>query len=84
MLDYKINDKVLLACTVFKQVSGFLDISGTICFKEKFYGFMIDTSVRKVSTRFSFWWKRLQFDLGGSFDYRLGFSPSVNIVYLVN
>jgi hypothetical protein len=79
MLDYKLSDKVLLAVAASKQLPGFFDMVGTICFRDKFYGFLIDASVRKVNTQFSFWWKKAQFDLGGSFDYRMGFSPFVRI-----
>jgi hypothetical protein len=84
MLDYKLSDKVLLAVTASKQLPGFFDVMGTICFRDKFYGFLIDASVRKINTQFSFWWSKMQFDVGGNFDYRLGFSPFVNIVYLFN
>ena len=79
MLDYKINDKLLLALTTSKQLPGAFDIIGTICFKDKFYGFMMDFSLKSVGTQFSFWWKKLQFDMGGSFDYRVGFSPWVRV-----
>ncbi|MCL2245994.1 MAG: hypothetical protein FWC10_02655 [Lentimicrobiaceae bacterium] len=82
MLDYKINEKVLLALVASKQLPGVFDISGTICFKDKFYGFLMDFSLKRVGTRFSFWWKSVEFDVGGSFDYRVGFSPMVSIVYL--
>jgi hypothetical protein len=82
MLNYKINDKVLLAISASKQLPGFFDISGTVCFRDRFYGFMTDVSLKKAGVQFSFWWKRLQFDVGGSFDYRLGFSPSVGISYV--
>jgi hypothetical protein len=81
MLDYKINDKVLLALAASKQLPGFFDISGTICFKDKFYGFQTEVSLKRIGVYFSFWWKRLQFDVGGSFDYRLGFSPGITINY---
>ena len=81
ILDYKIHDKVLLAVAASKQLPGFFDISGIICFKDKFYGFLLDLSLKKVELKFSFWWKRLEFDVGGSFDYRLGFSPRVQITY---
>jgi hypothetical protein len=77
MLDYKLNEKVLLAVTASKQLPGFFDVAGTICFRDSFYGFLIDASARKVNTQFSFWWKRWEFDVGGSFDYRVGFSPFV-------
>ncbi|MCL1850292.1 MAG: hypothetical protein FWF70_02635 [Bacteroidetes bacterium] len=79
MLDYKLNEKVLLAVAASKQLPGFFDINGTICFKDKFYGFLMDCSLKKVGIQFSFWWKRLQFDMGGSFDYRVGFSPGVGV-----
>jgi hypothetical protein len=79
MLDYKINDKVLLAVATSKQLPGFFDINGTICFKDKFYGFLMDCSLKKVGLQFSFWWKNLQFDMGGSFDYKIGFSPEVGV-----
>jgi len=79
MLNYKINDKVLLALTASKQLPGFFDITGTVCFRDKFYGFMTDVSLKKVGVGFSFWWKRLQFDVGGDYDYRLGFSPFVGV-----
>jgi len=69
----------LLAAAISKQLPGFFDISGTVCFKDKFYGFMMDFSLKKVGTQFSFWWKKVQFDVGGSFDYRVGFSPWVSI-----
>jgi hypothetical protein len=82
MLNYKINDKVLLALAASKQIPGFFDITGTACFRDKFYGFITDVSLKKTGIQFSFWWKRLQFDLGGSFDYRLGFSPGVAVSYL--
>jgi len=81
MLNYKINDKVLLALTASKQLPGFFDIVGTVCFKDKFYGFITDISMKKVGVGFSFWWKRFQFDVGGDFDYRLGFSPFVGVSY---
>jgi len=79
MLNYIINDKVLLALTASKQLPGFFDISGTVCFRDKFYGFMTDVSLKRVGLGFSFWWKRFQFDVGGDFDYRLGFSPFVRV-----
>ena len=79
MFNYKINDKLLLALTASKQLPGFFDISGTICYRDKFYGFMADVSLKKMGVEFSFWWKRLQFDVGGDFDYRLGFSPFVGV-----
>jgi len=79
MFNYKINDKVLLALAGSKQLPGFFDISGTVCFRDKFYGFMTDVSLKKVGVGFSFWWKRFQFDVGGDFDYRLGFSPFVGV-----
>jgi hypothetical protein len=82
MLDYKINDKVLLAIAASKKLPGFLDITGTIGYKDKFYGFMMDCSLKKVGILFSLWSKKLQFDAGGSFDYRLGFSPNVGIRYI--
>lgn len=82
MLDYKLSTKVLLAVAVSKQLPGFFDVVGAICFRDRFYGFLIDASVRKVNTKFSFWWKKMQFDVGGSFDYRLGFSPAVRIGWL--
>jgi len=81
MLNYKINDKVLLALTASKQLPGFFDISGTVYFRAKFYGFMTDVSLKKVGVGFSFWWKKFQFDVGGDFDYRLGFSPFVGVSY---
>jgi hypothetical protein len=84
MLNYRLNDKVLLALETSKQLPGFFDIAATICFKDKFYGFISDFSLKKVGIQFSFWWKRMQFDVGGSFDYRLGFSPQVNLIYLFN
>jgi hypothetical protein len=84
MLDYKINDKVLLAVAASKQLPGFFDITGTIGFKDKIYGFITDFSLKKVGVEFSFWWKKVQFDVGGSFDYRLGFSPNVGINYQFN
>jgi hypothetical protein len=84
MLDYRLNDKVLLAVAASKQLPGFFDIAATICFKDKFYGFLSDFSLKKVGIQFTFWWKRVQFDVGGSFDYRLGFSPQVNLIYLFN
>ena len=79
MLDYKISDKVLLAITASKQLPGFFDIAVSICFREKFYGFIMDLSLKKVDMQFSFWWGKWQFDAGGSFDYRVGFSPRVGI-----
>jgi len=79
MLNYKINDKVLLALSATKQLPGFFDITGTVCFRDKFYGFMTDVSLKKVGMGFSFWWKRFQFNVGGDFDYRLGFSPFAGI-----
>ena len=79
MLDYKLNDKVLLAVAASKQLPGFFDVAGTVCFKDKFYGCMMDFSLKKVEMRFSFWWKKVQFDVGGSFDYRMGFSPCVGV-----
>jgi len=82
MLDYKINDKLLLAIAASKQLPGSFDIAGTICFKDKFFGFMMDFSLKNVGTQFSFWWKKLQFDVGGSFDYRVGFSPRVRVCWL--
>jgi len=81
MLNYCVNDKVLLAVAASKQLQGNFDITGTICFRNRFYGFLMDCSLKKVGVQFSFWWNRLQFDVGGSFDYRLGFSPKVQIVY---
>ena len=81
MLDYKLNDKVLLAVAASKQLPGFFDISATICYKDKFYGFMGDFSLKKAGVQFSFWWKRVQFDVGGEFDYRMGFSPQINLTY---
>jgi hypothetical protein len=81
MLDYKLNDKVLLAVAASKQLPGFFDISATICYKDKFYGFIGDFSLKKVGLQFSFWWKKVQFDVGGEFDYRVGFSPCLNISY---
>jgi len=81
MLDFKLSDKVLLAVAASKQLPGFFDVSATVCFRDKFYGFITDLSLKKVDMQFSFWWKRLQFDVGGSFDYRLGFSPEVGICY---
>ena len=82
MLDYKINDKVLLAVAASKQLPGFFDVAGSICFRDRFYGIITDISLRKVGVVFTFWWKRLQFDVGGSFDYRLGFSPGVGVRYV--
>jgi hypothetical protein len=81
MLDYKLSDKVLLAVAASKQLPGFFDIAATLCFKDKFYGFMTDVSLKKVNLKCSFWVKKLQFDVGGSFDYRLGFSPQIHITY---
>jgi hypothetical protein len=81
MLSYKINSKVLVAIAASKQFPGFFNITGTVCFRDKFYGFMMDVSFKQVGTQFSFWWKRIQFDFGGCFDYRLGFSPQVRINY---
>ena len=81
MLDYKLNDKVLLAVGASKQLPGFFDVFGSVCFREKFYGFTMDLSLKKVDLWFSFWWKGFQFDLGGGFDYRVGFSPGVKIGY---
>ena len=81
MLDYKLNDKVLLAVGASKQLPGFFDVFGSVCFREKFYGFIMDLSLKKVDLWFSFWWKGFQFDLGGGFDYRVGFSPGVKIGY---
>ena len=81
MLDYKINDKVLLAISASKQLPGFFDVVGTICFKDKSYGFITDISFKKAGVQFSFWTKKFQFDVGGSFDYRLGFSPAVGVSY---
>jgi hypothetical protein len=81
MLDFKLSDRVLLAVAASKQLPGFFDITATICFREKFYGFITDLSLKKVDMQFSFWWQRLQFDVGGGFDYRLGFSPFVGIQY---
>jgi hypothetical protein len=81
MLDYKINDKVLLAATASKQLPGFFDMSGMICFKDRFYGFLMDFSLKKVGVQFSFWWKRVELDVGGAFDYRVGFSPNMSIKY---
>ncbi|MCL2291261.1 MAG: hypothetical protein FWC34_11275 [Bacteroidetes bacterium] len=82
MLDFKLSDKVLLALAASKQLPGFFDIATTICFREKFYGFITDLSLKKVNMQFSFWCYKLQFDVGGSFDYRLGFSPQVGVSYL--
>jgi len=82
MLDYKISDKVLLAVAASKQLPGAFDIFGTICFQDRFYGFMMDCSLKKIGLQFTFWWKKFQFDVGGSFDYRLGFSPNVGMIYL--
>jgi hypothetical protein len=82
MLNYKINDKVLLAVAASKQLPGTFDISGTVCFRDKFYGFMTDFSLKRTGVQFSFWWKKMQFDVGGSFDYRVGFSPQVRLGYL--
>jgi hypothetical protein len=79
MMDYKLSDKVLLAVAASKQLPGFFDVGATLCFKDRFYGFMLDASVKKVGVQFSFWWKGMQFDLGGSFDYRVGFSPFVGV-----
>ena len=79
MLDYKINDKLLLAIAASKQLPGTFDITGTICFRDRFYGFITDVSLKNVNLQFSFWWKKLQFDIGGGFDYRLGFSPRVRV-----
>jgi hypothetical protein len=84
MLNYKINDKVLLAIAASKQLPGFFDITGTLCFRDKFYGLMMDVSLKKVGVEFSFWWKNLLIDVGGGFDYRLGFSPCVGIKYALN
>jgi hypothetical protein len=81
MLDYKLSEKVLLAVAASKQLPGVFDIAGTVCFKDKFYGFMMDCSLKKVGLQFSFWWKKFEFDVGGSFDYRMGFSPGVMINY---
>jgi hypothetical protein len=81
MVNYKINNKVLVAIAVSKQIPGFFDISGTVCFRDRFYGFMTDVSLKNVGVQFSFWWKKVQFDVGGSFDYRLGFSPAVGMNY---
>jgi len=81
MLDFKLSDKVLLAVAASKQLPGFFDIAATICFREKFYGFIIELSAKKVNMQFSFWWKKVQFGVGGGFDYRLGFSPFVGIQY---
>jgi hypothetical protein len=80
-LDYKLNEKVLLAVVASKQLPGFFDIAGTICFKDRSYGFFMNCSLKKVEIQFSFWWKRVLFDVGGSFDYRLGFSPNAGIRY---
>jgi len=80
MLDYKISDKVLLAVMASKELPGFFDVAISICFREKFYGFITDLSLKKVDVQFSFWWKKLQFDVGGRFDYRLGFSPRVRLI----
>jgi hypothetical protein len=82
MLDYIINDKVLLAIAASKQLPGFFDISGTVCFKDRFYGFTADVSLKKMGVIFSFWWKKFQFDVGWGYDYRLGFSPKVGVSYL--
>jgi hypothetical protein len=79
MLNYKINNKVLVAIAASKQFPGFFDITGTVCFRDRFYGFMTDVSLKNVGVQFSFWWKNVQFDIGGSFDYRLGFSPNIGI-----
>ena len=82
MLDFKLSNKVLLAVAASKQLPGCFDIAATICFRDKFYGFIADFSIKKVDMRFSFWWRKLQFDVGGGFDYRLGFSPRVGVKYL--
>jgi len=82
MIDYKISNKLLLAATASKQLPGYFDISGTVCFKDRFYGFMMDFSLKSVKMQFSFWVKKMQFDVGGSFDYHLGFSPSIMMSYL--
>jgi len=81
MLDFKLSDKVLLAVAASKQLPGFFDIAATVCFRDKFYGFITDLSLKKVDVRFSFWWGRLQFDVGGGFDYRVGFSPGVCLIF---
>ena len=81
LFDYQINDKLLLAVAASKQLPGFFDISGQICFRDKYYGFITDLSLKKAGVVFTFWWKKMQFDVGGSFDYRLGFSPSVGVSY---
>jgi len=81
ILDYKLNDKILLAIATSKRLPGFFDIVATICFREKFYGFITDLSLKEVNMQFSLSWKRLQFDVGGSFDYRLGFSPRMDVSY---
>ncbi|MDR2970567.1 MAG: hypothetical protein LBU83_01365 [Bacteroidales bacterium] len=83
LLDYKLNDKVLLALSASKQLPGAFDVSAMVCFKYKFYGFMTDVSLKKVGVQFSFWWKRFEFDVGGSFDYRLGFSPCARVSYFI-
>jgi hypothetical protein len=81
ILNYKINNKVLVAMAVSKQFPGFFDITGTVCFRDKFYGFLTEVSLKNVGVQFSFWCKKVQFDVGGSFDYRLGFSPAVGMNY---
>jgi hypothetical protein len=81
MINYIIHEKVLLALAASKQLPGTFDIAGHIFFKHKFYGFMMDLSLRKVGIDFTFWWKKMQFDLGGSFDYRMGFSPCMRLNY---
>jgi hypothetical protein len=84
MLDYQLNDKVLLAVAASKQLPGAFDISGTVSFKDKFYGFMLDCSLKKVGVQFSFWWKRFEFDIGGDFDYRVGFSPCARVRFFAH
>jgi len=81
MLDFVLSEKLVVAVTASKQLPGFFNIAGTLYFKDKFYGFLIDASAKKVNTQFSFWLKKVQFDVGGSFDYKLGYSPFVKIGY---
>jgi hypothetical protein len=83
-LDYKLSDKVLLAVAASKQLPGVFDIGASIAFRDKFYGFLGEIYIKKTGLLFSFWWKKMQFDVGGSFDYRLGFSPCLNLRYFFN
>jgi len=83
-INYQVNEKLILAVGASKHLPGFFDVNGTVCFKNKFVGFFTEISLKQMGILFSFWWKKLQFDLGGSFNYRLGFSPSAGISYPLN